>query len=441
MPRKQKLYNILKVLFLASCLWLIILLIIFFYPSNQDQLESFHPNDANISLSINTNSIAKQVFYDIFYKSKGDELNAIDLKGNVDNFETYGIDFNPGVVYFTKEHNNNTAYGFVVPVKNKSKFSQLKSKNSQLIIKEYKGKGIILFLDENTSSTERSYFKNYIENALTAVTTDTKAKLKQETSLQLRLKEDENYNNTTINLDLQQSSIKLNGFSKRSNKTSSTSNSVVKISPLEKENHLSFEMNELPSSAQKIIQDFIYQTGVRTPNIEQAYFHFYKTKIENIRGRSLITPKFDAVFTFDSLFNFKESLYSVDNSKYQITHTDKDAFFIGDVLYHYQQISENSIYIGINPHPEIRTEEKEKVLSIYGDPSVILEIEGESFAVKLINFLPHVREPKRLLSEVSFFDLKVVEEGPTLKIEGEMTLTEDKIMSLELLSLLQTLFI
>ena len=105
---------------------------------------------------------------------------------------------------------------------------------------------------------------------------------------------------------------------------------------------------------------------------------------------------------------------------------------VGSIKYHYNQLSENEIFVGISEKPSIKNIENKPAYIMRGIPTALLEIQGESFIAGFIQMLPQVRLSKQFFEDVTYFDIQATTEKDLMNIEGEIRLKDDQLMSVEL---------
>ena len=237
-----------------------------------------------------------------------------------------------------------------------------------------------------------------------------------------------------LELDIQfnNEKVSLNGVGK---KNQGLNFSVEKYHMLKTPNRpfLEFQSGKLPDSIYKFFKLIFDEVNIDVPEVTSQQMMIYGSSIQNIDGSIAYLPKLDWILRFDTIVNIDDQLSSIDSSTYNMQVINKKVIEIGGTTYYYKQISDHEIFIGVTESPEIELRQTQILPFMKGNPSVVLEVEGEGIIAQIFNVMPQVKYTKLFMENISYFDIHTIDgKDDDLIIEGEVKLKDGKMMTVEL---------
>jgi hypothetical protein len=432
----NRVFNIIAVFIFVGFLWIITLFLSFSLPKHEDSLKRLLPDDIEVVLSVNADQLIKTLLFDALYKS---EFNTNDLKllsrgSQSEDTQTFGLDVNSEIIMFYDLWNKMPIQGFLFNISSEKDFNQFKLKGNNDIIKTNGQQGVILYLKDNASQELINYATQFAETVISkkVAYSDTTENYEM-LSLKYKGNKQSFIKDLKLKASIKDETILIQGSGKKNNPSSSSKEQYSIMTQSPKKKYLEIQSGELPDSLYQYFEFIFDEIGIEVPTVTSQQMMIYGISIENINGSTAFLPKFDWILRFDSIVNVNTKLNALDASSNKLEVIDQKSVKIGGTQYHYQQLSDHEIYIGVTKSPMIESKKMQILPLMRGYPSAVLDIEGRGFVAQFINVMPQVKYSKLFMENVDYFNLQTIDKNASeLEIEGEIRLKKGKMMSVEL---------
>lgn len=433
LKKRTRIYFLLFSLFFIAILIAFLLICRTFISSNKSDLTSLLPNDIELVIDINT----KQFIKNLLFQSKfGKDLPDFSLfkiqeiiKEKQGDF--IGFDNTSQIVFFQSQKEDVKAYGFLFHIQRLRQFNQHTEKNKNTIRKGNKNYGIIIYLEDNSTENQRSYYEKFAEKTINNPVNNT---YQPEAVATVKINQ-KNEETLVLSFQIEQNKLNISGTSTLLFGKKTTTDSIYQFTAKEKP-FLGIQLSQTPNTLNQMIKNFLSTFNFSPPPINSQQLNIYSTKIEAINKRLVVLPEMDWILRFEENLDLKKELNALTFPPYLIYDSLSTAITIKNNTYYLRQLSNNEIYIGNSKSPELVNEKANLQSWIKGHPEVLFSLIGESFIGNIIRASKPVTTAKHFLKELNKFEINFTErDEKTSTIEGEISLNKDEAMSVALLKL------
>lgn len=430
----KRVYKFAIALLLLVSLWIIIGIISFTAETKSFSNKSLVPEEVDFVMTINSKKLIKELLVDVLFNTELDKSSAelfIPKEGEVTN--RLGADITSEVVVFYDNWQGNSAQGLLFNLSNQADFDRYQSSEEHTIKNSNSKYGVIINLDEGSPEKARSHYTNLANRIINSEKKDGQAAHAQPMlNLAYRGEGDQYLNDLSLNLNIEKETIFIEGKGKL--KDSAIAQSFIQNAlhlPIS-EKYFQLQTSEIPEDAMKYLTNFLSKLGVTIPHIKSMQILVYGVTIGEINGSMAVLPNLDCVLRLDDKIQIDSLMKDLNPYYRDLVNFEKQHITLGDVVYHYTQVSENEIHIGVTEKPKYTAKELKPHYSMNGYPSTILEIEGKGFIAGFIKMMPPVKLSKQFLEEVEHFNIHAEQAGDSLVIKGEISIREEKFMTVEM---------
>jgi hypothetical protein len=421
--KMKKSLKLISVLFVLAVFWVFYFVLQFTYRSPENANKRFIPTNANFVMVIDGNLTLKSVLSD-FISSRDEKLLGEMNDSRDDLKQTSGIDVLSDFIFFTVDNRGTQISGVLF---NLTRERDFKAYFSDRVIASNSSVGLLLFNESESANTYKlKQFANSVLKEKNQLFSKKLAKLRENESIisiWTRVKSHKKWN--YANLEINGSKIKVNGTAVLANKFNC---SLKKLSPNNSSIHLSSN-SFIPKAFSDSISNFL---GIKSNQIVGASVNYRSMKIEQETSFKLV-PDADFIFEFADKVDLP-MLLSIIQQEEMISELTENSFMYGEKRFHFDQLSNNSVYIGRTPTRNIVSKKCTSILSIHGAPMHLSKIEGSSFMLRLINIFPAYRMGKGLSNTIKSIDLDIeAASSNVVKIKGEIKFGKGKYASIELI--------
>lgn len=423
-------------------IWIIIVFIDFTNPKNQPSNKELLPKDIELVMTLNTQEVIHTFLYDLLFQSNLDE-NTAQLFTIKDRkaLNKLGININSEVVLFYDNWKNESARGVLVDISNEGDFKRYPTDKGNTIKKSNSKYGILLYLDEKATQESVEHFSKLAENIINKkIKTEKNQQAKSMIDFQYTGSKDAYLNHLDLDLDIKNREVHIEGRAKLNTKEVNQKSKLHSLIQTKNRDCFEIETSKIPREAMNYLSSAFYEIGIRIPKIQSMQMLVYGVTIDNFDRSMAILPSFDCILRFEETFSIDSAINQMNSNYRTLIDSEQKTISIGSVKYHYKQISGKEIYIGEKVKPNYSLTTSTPVYSVSGNPSALLEIEGQGFIAGFIKVLPPVKYSKQFLNELSDFDITATQVDESLKIKGIIRVKEDRLMSVELMKLWLLLF-
>ncbi len=431
----MKLRSLFVALFFAFVLFGLYFSMKLLYRHDSLNLLEYVPDDAQSVIEINSRSIIEESLISVLIASK--DAETIEKIGELIKKEVYkkagkgkGISINPMAecVFFTVTRSGIVYNGVVYEINNIRSFDrQIKKLNPK---KKYAWRndkvGVIISSSnkniniENTAKSLISEVKKH--NSTTSFTNDGLIKFKFKNQ---KLINDKLYDELKMELNAEDNTLDLKGeiVGLEIEKKELTK----KIKP----KNLHFSFAQVPKDLNDTIIGLVKSIGLNIPKISSFSMNFNGSKLFLMNSSFLFYPETEILLNFEENFSI-DSLKNNDQFLQNVGITFNGQYFIieSEKLY-LKQISENSIYLGSNPHPEFISSNN-NIVEISGDLTRLTNLEASFLIGAAIQSRPEFQALKSFAESSKHVQIyitpsqnnKAILKGEILFNEGKSSLNE-----------------
>lgn len=422
-------------------LWVVLMILPLLVSKSSDELLHHAPDDAVSIVTVNNREIIERFLFDALY-GKGFSTNELEqLDYNKEDFEvpSSGIDLRENVVIFQTSYKKETITGFIFNLMDPQDFSNFNVRDHNEVKYFNEDIGCILMVPERSLKSDRLYFEAFAKKVvnerreqlpdhLTNVMND-----EQLVNLFYRGHENTYIQNLELSAKINGSSIFFEGRGDKNPQIKYESGTYTQLKSPGQEPYLEVRAGQLPDSVYSYFDVITRNFHVELPEITSQQIFFYGIMIDNIDGSTAFLPKFDGIFRFKDSVDITVAVDSLIENEKKVHRQTSKTVKIGELDYHFKQLSPMEVAVGITPSLELDKIDKAPLPLIQGNPAATINIEGEGIIAQIAQMLPPVKYSKKLFNDLEYFELHTEEGGDgTLILRGEMRFPEKEKASLEL---------
>lgn len=422
-------------------LWVVMALLPLLMNQSDDKLLLHTPKDAFAIVSVNNRKIIERFMFDALY-AKGfseNELEQLEYNTEEVNISNSGIDLRENVVIFQSDYKKATLTGFIFKITNQTEFSsfELRGKNE---IKYFNDEiGCILLLPQEYNSDESLRLEQYAKGIVLESRNDLPEGLLQKNNDERLINffygggQHSYIHDLELAVRIEDNSIFFEGKGIKNPEIKYQSGTYSQIRKPGIEPYLEIRAGQLPDSVYSYFDVITREFNVELPKVTSQQLFFYGFKIDNINGSTAFLPKFDGVFRFADSINVVETVDSLCAADHKIHKEHDGCIRVGEVHYHYKQLSPFEIVAGITNNLELEEINKAPLPLIQGNPAATINFEGEGIIAQIAQMLPPVKYSKKLFNDLEYFEIHTEnEDDEQLLIKGQMRFPKEKTASLEI---------
>ncbi len=424
------------VLFLIG-FWIIIGFINFSTIKSSTTNKSLLPEDIDVVITLNTQEIINAFLFDLLFKAEIDENTAklFTLKER-DDLNRLGANLTSEVVVFYDNWKNESAQGLLFNISNEGDFKRYQTDQENTIKKSNSKYGVLIYLNEKASQEAIQHFSELAAKIInTSIRPMENKPSKSMVNVEYKGNDSDYFKDLKLDLNIRNQSIFINGKGKVDEKIQTVAAPLNVLTLSNSKKYFQILTGEIPEDAMSYLESTFTHLGIQIPSVSSQQLLLYGVTIDNIDGSTAVLPNLEWILRFHEPFQIDTLLMNLNPHYRSLVDFPSKTISLGNVKYHYTQISENEIYIGVYENPKFTTTEFQPSYIINGDPSAVLEIEGQGFVAGFIKVLPPVKFSKQFLQDVTHFYIRTEQEGETLNIEGKIEMKEGKLMTVEMVKL------
>jgi hypothetical protein len=430
----KRVLNFTIVLLFLAVFWIIVAFINFTTENNTASNKSLLPENIDLVIRANTKEIIQTFLVDLLFKANLDKESAqLFIPEESQEIKKLGTDITTEVVVFYDNWNNSSAKGVLLNISNEGDFKRYQIEGENTIKVSNSEYGVLIYLADDATSETVAHYTQLAEKTINKEK-QIAAKEYKKGLINLTYQGDElSYlKDLELDLNVKNQTIFINGKGKLNKKSKSKTSRLNVLSDQTSKKHLEIQTSELPKETMDYLSSFINEIGIKIPSISSQQMMIYGITVDNLNGSTAILPNFDWIVRFDKPFQIDSVLSGLQSNYKSMVDLNNKIIEVGSIKYHYNQLSENEIFVGISEKPSIKNIENKPAYIMRGIPTALLEIQGESFIAGFIQMLPQVRLSKQFFEDVTYFDIQATTEKDLMNIEGEIRLKDDQLMSVEL---------
>jgi len=440
MKNRPKTRKILHFTFLSVTLFFLIGLDQFLTTKEKQLLHQYIPSSVNVALKINNKNLIHRLGFDFLFFI--DETPWKETKKDPPTPPpSTGIDIQQEIVLFLDYFPNEPFLGALVHVLNEEKFLDFIASQPSVIGNVHNQIGCLLLVPEKADSSAISYFNKYANDATLKNKDRTKTKSGLANShpksiFHAFIEGQENGLVQDLNFQgfLEHNKVRFTGIGKKNPVIDLVNTPKHFIYETEQNHALEIRAGKLADTVQGFLQRVLFNNEFEFPEISTQHYFFYGFDLAQVSNRTIFLPRFDGVF------HFKDSLPKKFLNTYPkkiIGSSSSTQISIGTSNYYIYTLNEKEVYIGKTQHPKLVYYTPENYISIHGDLSAILLLEGDGFMAQVANALPPVKNARTFLNSIQNFYLSTLfEESGDVQLESQFIFEQNKTASLEVMKFL-----
>lgn len=440
MKNRPKTRKVLHFIFLCVTLFFLIGLGQFLTTKEKQQLHQYIPSSVGVALKVNNKRLMHRLGFDFLFFI--DENPWEDLKKTPPTPPTStGIDIQQEIILFLDYFPDTPFLGALVHVINEHKFQHFIANQTSIIGNVHGNIGCLLLVPENADSVAMNYFNAYVNDATLKNKDRTKTKSGLANShpkgiFHAYIQGQENGLVQDLNIQgfLDQNKVRLTGSGKKNPVIDLVATPKHFIYETEEENALEIRAGQLADTVQGFLSQVLFQNEFEFPEISTQHYFFYGFDLVQVNNRTLFLPRFDGIIHFkDTLPESFLNLYP----KQIIDSSSNNEISLGSSSYFIHTLNETELYIGKTQFPKLVYYTPENYISVHGDLSAILLLEGNGFMAQVANALPPVKNARNFLNSIQEFYLSTqFKKSGDVRLESQLIFDKNKTASLEIMKFL-----
>lgn len=452
MQYKKLFKNLLSSLVLIGFLWLIFFISTLFNVKQENSNDKFIPESATFAFRIDGRELTEDVLYSIFIDSKDEKvvqkIKDLISESRDKSYNDIGVNFVSDIIVFSNPYKNGAILGISLNLNNSDKFrsniQSLLSKNQSFEIID--DVGIILTYTpdkKNEPITDHEFQQFFTSNILPLREKSVSPFIEKVDSKKFLEAYTKGYvfgsstcfSSSDIQFEMLKKSIELNGDLTIAQKQLEAISVPEKLLKAQK-GDFHFSTSIIPKSVQDSLNNYCAKAEINLPPVKTISLNYRGLNIINDETGMHTLPEIDLLIEFKQPISASVSL----NDKHLLTYLD--AVFLGNQLivndkkYFIQQIGENSIYLGTNKNPSFSNNSNKEILSIQGNLSSILKVDGGGMIVSFLEIVPAYRASKELFNNTEGFNITLKKESKEhVKLTGEIYFKKEHFAMNEVLKL------
>jgi hypothetical protein len=410
----------------------------------ESKLHHHIPIDASIYFKVNNPNLLRRFFFDFLFEAElqKKDYQQLDYRRRIKNIPITGIDISKEVYVFYEAWSGESILGILFHLNDEKSFAEFVNKSESFIAAFNKEIAAIIIAPENILSIDEDKLVLYANDLLLPNPDRTPARIafsegNNKNLFQLYVKGDERSLIRNINLELfmDNNFIELKGMGERNPlRINTDSTSYTYISEINNEkNYLEINAGKLPDTVNKYLNKVLNEIGVNFPDITSQQLFIYALEIDNIRGTMALLPKFDGVFRFNDALPI---IAEMDSLASKMLILEGERLKVGRMEYIVKQLNDYELFVGIHD-VEFATKEESPTILIQGDPSVLLNIEGDGIIAQVAKLMPQVQHSRKLFSDMESFKIESKEyRSDSIQVNGMIAFPGDKTASIEIIKYL-----
>jgi hypothetical protein len=409
----------------------------------QNSLYRYLPSEALLSMRINNDVLIKRMVYDFLFQAdfEKSELDQLVFKSDGVSLPGLGIDVSREIMLFYERWQKKDLVGWLVHIRSAEQFDNFQFEKSNIIKARSGNVGCILILAENPMDEEILLFAHYAEDILipTKDLSETKRYFEKEpprSMIQLFFEGEPGsfLQKSGLSIGFNQSELTITGSGKRNPLVDYELKEQHYIVGEQSTPTLEIRAGVLPDTLSKYLQFIFDEANIQLPVIQSQQIIIESFGIENIKGRMAVLPNFNGIFRFEDPIRLSTILGNMDGFGTAVKDLTENSFRIENVTYHCKQLSDNELFIGINPNAQIEKLTDNRFFLMAGNAASLFTIEGKGFVAQFAQLTPEVKNSKHFLNSVEQFEVfAVADEENGVNIEGRMRFPNGKLASIEFL--------
>lgn len=402
------------------------------------------PVDASVYFKVNNPNLLRRFFFDFLFEAElqKKDYQQLDYRRRVKNIPITGIDISKEVYVFYENWSGESIIGILFHVDDEKAFAEFARGSSTFIAAFNENIAALIIGPESLLQSEESTLSLYANDLLQPNPDRTPARIafsegNKKNLFQLYVKGDERSLIRNINLELfmDNNFIEITGSGERNPTRIDTDSTLYTY--IEKRNTdrncLEINAGKLPDTLNRYLNKVLLEVGVDLPDISSQQLFIYALEIDNINGAMALLPKFDGIFRFtDTLPPIAE----MDSLKSKLLKLEDGHLKIGRMAYTVKQLNDYELFIGMH-EVEFTVREESPTLLIQGDPSVLLNIEGDGIIAQVAKLMPQVQHSRKLFSDMETFKIASKEfRSDSIQVNGRIEFPKEKTASIEIIKYL-----
>ncbi len=419
---------------------MITLLFIGFLVNSKERAVLHHhvPSSVTFATKINNRELIKRVVFDILFMREKFEIKP---REKTDLPET-GIRIDKEIIFFLDKHEDNVFSSFLLHVANEHNFREFVENNKQVVGAVNNGIGCVVVLPDKDTSMQ--YFQKFAQDATIRNTDRTKTRINfSATNINALFhvfwegNQSDFVQDISLEAFVEKNKIIFDGVGVKNPTIDLDTNSRFYIEQnATNRDFLELRTSSLPDTINQYLQKIVRQIGLKIPEIHSEQMFLYGIDIAEYQNRTVFIPQFDGVFRFLDTIKV-EDLTNTDTIEKPREENEMQSISIGGKNFFVKKLSENELYIGRNDNPIFYQKTISNIVYANGNPSVLLNLSGNSFFAQLAQVLPPVQNTRQFLDSFEkFIWTSEVEENGKVKINGHIEFREKSAASMEIIRFL-----
>jgi hypothetical protein len=413
-------------IFLLTIVWSMYLLNATFLVRSDAPAPYKIPLNAELTVQLNGEYVAKDVLLDVLFNEKGDELmeHVRSLSGKKTSSKQYGINWMKPAAYFKGEFKGKPLQGMLVHVLDVNHWNASINTffGSTSVAKSSDGYGMVVQSDSLSASDLYAFIEQQ------KIKKTTKMKVVAQKSL-LSVAQKTPFGKMEAVVDVKDNAIVSTGII---NHKTSTSGQQLKFLLAPSDFHLSSDLitKELSDTIQKTI-GINRVEGVELSGLSLNYRGVTVAEVEN---KYVPFPDADFILTFSKNLSLSQFIESFADAKW---NQSNETVLIGSTTYFIKQLDDKTIYFGRNETPEIRNNNQSIGIKVLGNTKYLTNIKGSPFIRTALRMSSNFSLFFELAEEITMLDIQLTALSSTsMQLNAKIEFKTQKNAALTLLEMI-----
>jgi hypothetical protein len=205
-----------------------------------------------------------------------------------------------------------------------------------------------------------------------------------------------------------------------------TSSKLKTLKKCLKQKGFHFSGTEVPTLLNDTLNSWLDQFGVRIPAIQSFSLNYFGTKIINHSSGFFIVPQMELYIETKLPFDILKLVGRESLQSYFDFELDSNIIRIQEEELFVQQVTPNSFYIGISPHPSIITMTGNEFIIINGNLKPFMNIEGGGLMTSFLEMIPEFSASKTLSNHIDELTIRFRKvSAKKARLQGRVLFGED----------------
>jgi hypothetical protein len=404
--------------------------------SNKNNNLNYLPEKANFAVRLDGRELAEKTLFSVFIESKDEALlkmireTIAKQTEKESELQNLGIDYMSDLVYFQINLEGFPVNGLLVNINNVGLFKK-GFKNTAVPFAVKEDVGVILFKPEGnglsneflTKTAEKILKKENHSIDLYDIVHPRSGTFFETYSSGIPFGDKKDFGKTNIHFGLDDQSLFIDG---KMEILPTTSSKLKTLKKCLKQKGFHFSGTEVPTLLNDTLNSWLDQFGFRIPAIQSFSLNYFGTKIINHSSGFFIVPQMELYIETKLPFDILKLVGRESLQSYFDFEVDSNIIRIQEEELFVQQVSPNSFYIGVSPHPSIITMTGNEFIIINGNLKPFMNIEGGGLMTSFLEMIPEFSASKTLSNHIDELTIRFRKvSAKKARLQGRVLFGED----------------